>query len=42
MTGNVVVTDVGALMHVVLSEVYKHLPYWELVGTTESSLDLYK
>jgi hypothetical protein len=42
MTGNVVVTDVGALMHVVLSEVDKHLPYWELVGTTESSLVLYK
>jgi hypothetical protein len=42
MIGNVVITDVDALMYVVLSEVGKHVLYWELVGTTESSFDLYK
>jgi hypothetical protein len=42
MTGNVVVTEVGALVYVVISEVDKHVPYWELAGTTESSFGLYK
>jgi hypothetical protein len=42
MTGDVVITDVDALMYVVLSEVGKQLPYCELDGTTESSFGLYK
>jgi hypothetical protein len=35
MTGNVVISDVHALTYVVLSEVEKHVPYGELVGTRE-------
>ena len=42
MTGNVVIADVDARMRVVLSEVDKHVPYWELVGITETSFGLYK
>jgi hypothetical protein len=35
MTGNVVTSVVDALMHVILSKAEKHMPYGELVGTTE-------
>jgi hypothetical protein len=42
MTGNVVISEVDALMYVVLSEVCKHVLYWELVGTPETSFGLYK
>ena len=35
MTGNVVISDVDALMYVVPSKAEKHVPYGELVGTTE-------
>ena len=35
MIGKVVVSDVNALMFVVLSKAEKHVPYGELVGTTE-------
>jgi hypothetical protein len=35
MIGNVVVCYVNALMYVVLSKAEKHVPYGELVGTTE-------
>jgi len=35
MTGNVVISEVDALMYVVLSKVEKHLSYEELFGTTE-------
>jgi len=35
MIGNVVVSDVNALMHVVPSKAEKHVPCDELVGTTE-------
>ena len=35
MISNVVVSDVNALMYVILSQAEKHVPYGELVGTTE-------
>jgi hypothetical protein len=35
MNSNVVISEVDALMCVVLSKVEKHVSYWELVGTTE-------
>jgi hypothetical protein len=35
MSGNVVITEVDAFMHVVLSMAEKHVPWGELVGTTE-------
>jgi len=35
MTGIVVISEVVALMYVVLSKAEKHVPYEELVGTTE-------
>jgi hypothetical protein len=35
MTGNVVKPEVDALMFDVLSKAEKHVPYGELVGTTE-------
>ena len=35
MSGNVVIFEVESLMHVVLSMAEKHVPYGELVGTTE-------
>jgi len=33
MTGNVFISEVNALTHVVLSKAERHLPYGELVGT---------
>jgi hypothetical protein len=35
MIGNVVIPEVDALMYVALSKAAKHVPYGELVGTTE-------
>jgi hypothetical protein len=35
MTGNVVISDVNALIYVVLSNEEKQVPYGELVGITE-------
>jgi hypothetical protein len=35
MTGSVVISEVDALMYVVLSKAEKHVPYGELVDTTE-------
>jgi len=35
MSGNVVISEVGALTHVVLSMAEKHVLYGELVGTTD-------
>ena len=35
MTSNVVISEVDALMYVVLSEAEKHVFYMELVGTME-------
>ena len=35
MTGNVVTSEADALMYVILSKGEKHIPYGELVGTTE-------
>jgi len=35
MTGNVVISEVDALMYVVLTKVEEHVPIGELVGTTE-------
>jgi len=35
MTGNVVISEVDALMYVVLSKAEKHETYEELVGTSE-------
>jgi hypothetical protein len=35
MIGNVVISEVDALMDVVLSKAAKHVPYGELVGTRE-------
>jgi hypothetical protein len=35
MTGSVIISVVDALTYVVLSEAEKHVPYKELVGTTE-------
>jgi hypothetical protein len=34
-TGNIVICEVYALMHVVLSEKEKHVPYGETVNSTE-------
>ena len=34
MTGSVVLAEVHALMHVVLSKAEKHMPYGKLVGNT--------
>jgi hypothetical protein len=35
ITGNVAIFEVDALMYVILSKAEKHMPYGELVGTTE-------
>jgi hypothetical protein len=35
MTGNVVISNVDLPMYVVVSRVEKHVPYGELVGTTQ-------
>jgi hypothetical protein len=35
MASNVVISDVGALVFVVLSKAEKHVAYGELVATTE-------
>jgi hypothetical protein len=35
MTGNVFISEVDAVMYVVLSKAENHLPYAELFGTTE-------
>jgi len=35
MIGHVVISEVDALMYVVLSKAEKHVPYGELVGITE-------
>jgi hypothetical protein len=35
MTGNVVISEADVRMYDVLNEVEKHVPYGELVGTTE-------
>jgi hypothetical protein len=35
MTVNVVISEEEALVYVVLSKAEKHMPYGELVGTTE-------
>jgi hypothetical protein len=35
MTGIVVISEVDAFMYVVLSKVEKHVPYRELIDTTE-------
>jgi hypothetical protein len=35
MIGNVITSEVDALMYVVLSNAEKHMPYVELIGTTE-------
>jgi hypothetical protein len=35
MTGNVVISEVHALLCIILSKVEKHVPYGESVGTTE-------
>jgi hypothetical protein len=35
MTGNIVRSEIDALMYVVLSKAEKHVPHGELVGTTE-------
>jgi hypothetical protein len=34
-TGNIVITEVDALMYVVISKAENHVPYGELAGTTE-------
>ena len=33
MTGNVIISEVNALMYVILSKVEEHVTYGELVGT---------
>jgi hypothetical protein len=35
MIGNVIISEVDALMYVVLSKAEKHMPYGELVCTTK-------
>ena len=35
MTGNIIICEIDALMYVVLSKQETHVPYGELVGTTE-------
>jgi hypothetical protein len=42
MTGNVVISEVDAVMYVVLSKAEKHVPKGELVGTTEMAKVLSK
>jgi len=37
-TGNGVTSEVDALKYVVLSKARKHVPYGELVGTTECKM----
>ena len=34
MYGSVIISEVDALMYVVLSKAEKHVPYGEIVGTT--------
>jgi hypothetical protein len=41
MTGNVVTSEVDAVMCVVLSKATKRVPYGELIGTTECMM-MYK
>jgi len=36
MIGNVIISEVEALMYVVLNKTEKHVPYGELFGTTDS------
>ena len=36
MTGNVIVSEVDALMYVVLSKAEKHVSYGQLFGTSDS------
>jgi hypothetical protein len=36
MTGNVIISEVDALMYVVLSKAEKHMPYWQLFDATDS------
>jgi hypothetical protein len=38
MTGNVVISKVDAPMYFVLSKAEKHVPYWDLVCTAESTM----
>jgi hypothetical protein len=33
MTGNVFISEVGAVMYAILSKAEKHVPHGELVGT---------
>jgi hypothetical protein len=35
MTGNAIISAVDSFMYFVLSKTEKHMPYGELVGTTE-------
>jgi hypothetical protein len=35
VTGTVVITEVGTFTYILVSEVGKHVPYGELVGTSE-------
>jgi hypothetical protein len=35
VTGNVVISEIDALMYVVLKKAEKHVPYGQSVGTTE-------
>ena len=35
VTGNVIISEVNALMYVILSKAKEHVPYGELVGTKE-------
>jgi hypothetical protein len=35
MNGSVVISEINSLMYVVLSRLQKHVPYGELVDTTE-------
>jgi len=35
MTGNVVISEVDALLYVVLSRAEKHVPHRQLAGTTQ-------
>ena len=34
MTGNVVISELGVVIYVVLNRAEKHVPFGELIGTT--------
>jgi hypothetical protein len=42
MIGSVVMSEIDAVMYVILSEVEEHMPYGQVVGTRECSDAIYE